>query len=186
MGTWSNLIGYLSTILRPVYGRITSLLRDKSLFIIVLTLITFSNFFVTLYASIRERSGGLLLEAFNALWLTLGQSVQQMIVGLSTIYSRGLAFKSVTAALTFLAGVTTVYWWYKANGFFVRFMESTNPTVVHYVYMTLIFVLAVWVSQGQEQFFELMDLTREGLDQAAGLSDFPENDTANHSINKTG
>lgn len=168
--------GLITGVGSRAWARITVMLGDRDLWLVAIFFLTFSNFLTNLVASITQASGNKVILAFQSLGITLGGSVGQMVNGLRIMTGQvpgeiGL-LTWLSGLLTFLLGTSTIYWWYRGNSWFVDFMESTDPTIVHRSYMTAILLLSVMAFHDASQFYELFNLTEtlgHQVQQAGGV-----------------
>lgn len=165
--------GVFASVGSKAWARIGVMLKDRDIMILTVIIFTFSNFLANLVASVRYGDAGMILEALRSLGVTLGGSIGQMTSGLAIItlqVSDVGVISWVAGLITFLLGLSTIYWWYVANGWLVEFVESTTPTIMHRLYITLILVLAVLAFHDATQFYELMNLSEQLGNQVGSLA----------------
>jgi len=160
---------YGKTVSKGALARFTSMAADHNLRLAAITVFTFLNFFSNFWAALTQLEGNKLFLAVESLGVTLGASITQITNGLTILVTPEVGIiKWVMGLVTILLGTSTIYIWFKGNGLFVRFVESTNPTLVHRVYMVAILFLAVIAYHDSTAFYELYNLTTElGMNASA-------------------
>jgi hypothetical protein len=171
-----SVLGALSSAARTglatALARTKGMLQDRDVKTFVLFTLAFSNFITQVVAAVTQTDQNKALASLEALGITLGNSLSQIIVGLRTVTTDGTGIISfITAIATILFGLSTIYYWYRGNWWFIDTIAETNIRLTDHIYITLVLVLAILAYGGEVQFFELVDLTKTAGEQVANTTD---------------
>lgn len=171
-----TLLGAVSSAARTglaaALARVKGMVQDRDVKTFVLSTLAFSNVITTLVASITQTDGSKALAALEALGVTLGASLNQVVVGLRTLTTPGAGIIGfVTAIATVLFGLSTVYYWYRGNWWFIDTFSATGLRITDHIYISLVLLLAIIAYGDQVQFFQLVDLSADAGQQVVNATE---------------
>ena len=146
--------------------RILFFVRNKDLYVWLLSLYSFPGVFVNLYMVVRTVDPMRVVNAFLSLAGAFGSSVDRLLVGLRLLQGEvaaekalGMVFFSgypdwllsvmqnefVLGLYLVLAAVTTPWLFYRFWNWLIRWLSSTTPAIEHYVLLTGLYLALILV-----------------------------------------